>query len=134
MIINNSRSDKSSILLIYTGGTIGMKEDPSAQALKPFDFSQILAEVPEMGKFAYKIDSYTFSPLIDSSDVEPSIWISLVNLIESRYNDYDGFVILHGTDTMAYSASALSFMIEGLTKPIIFTGSQLPIGMPRTDG
>ena len=109
MIINNSRSDKSSILLIYTGGTIGMKEDPSAQALKPFDFSQILAEVPEMGKFAYKIDSYTFSPLIDSSDVEPSIWISLVNLIESRYNDYDGFVILHGTDTMAYSASALSF-------------------------
>lgn len=134
MITNNSISDKSSILLIYTGGTIGMKEDPSAQALRPFDFSQILAEVPEMGKFAYKIDSYTFSPLIDSSDVEPGIWISLVNLIESRYNDYDGFVILHGTDTMAYSASALSFMIEGLTKPIIFTGSQLPIGMPRTDG
>ena len=111
-----------------------MKEDPTAQALKPFDFSQILAEVPELRKFAYKIDSYTFSPLIDSSDVEPGHWVSLVNLIESKYDDYDGFVILHGTDTMAYSASALSFMIEGLTKPVIFTGSQLPIGIPRTDG
>ena len=120
--------------MIYTGGTIGMKEDPKAQALKPFDFSQILAEVPELGKYAHKIDSYTFSPLIDSSDVEPGLWVSLVNLIESKYDDYDGFVILHGTDTMAYSASALSFMIEGLTKPVIFTGSQLPIGMPRTDG
>lgn len=132
--MHNSRNDKSSILLIYMGGTIGMKQDPAAQALKPFDFSQILEEVPELGKFAYKIDSYTFSPLIDSSDVEPGLWVSLVNLIESRYDDYDGFVILHGTDTMAYSASALSFMIEGLTKPVIFTGSQLPIGVPRTDG
>lgn len=132
--MHNSRNDKSSILLIYTGGTIGMKQDPTAQALKPFDFSQILEEVPELGKFAYKIDSYTFSPLIDSSDVEPGLWVSLVNLIESRYDEYDGFVILHGTDTMAYSASALSFMIEGLTKPVIFTGSQLPIGVPRTDG
>ena len=126
--------EKSSILLIYTGGTIGMKEDPSIQALRPFDFSQILAEVPELRKFAYKIDSYTFAPLIDSSDVAPSNWIMLASLIEERYDDYDGFVILHGTDTMAYSASALSFMIEGLTKPVIFTGSQLPIGAPRTDG
>ena len=127
-------SKKSSILLIYTGGTIGMKEDPSIQALRPFDFSQILAEVPELRKFAYKIDSYTFDPLIDSSDVDPQNWITLAGLIEERYDDYDGFVILHGTDTMAYSASALSFMIEGLTKPVIFTGSQLPIGVPRTDG
>lgn len=111
-----------------------MKEDPVLQALTPFDFSQILDEVPELAKFAYKIDSYTFDPLIDSSDVEPSHWISLVRLIEERYDDYDGFVILHGTDTMAYSASTLSFMIEGLTKPVIFTGSQLPIGTPRTDG
>ena len=125
---------KSSILLIYTGGTIGMKEDPSVQALRPFDFSQILEEVPELGKFAYRIDAHTFDPLIDSSDVEPSLWIALADLIEEKYNDYDGFVILHGTDTMAYSASALSFMIEGLTKPVIFTGSQLPIGAPRTDG
>ena len=93
-----------------------------------------LEEVPELGKFAYRIDSHTFSPLIDSSDVEPSLWKELTELIESRYDEYDGFVILHGTDTMAYSASVLSFMLEGLTKPVIFTGSQLPIGAPRTDG
>lgn len=127
-------SQKSSILLIYTGGTIGMKVDPTLQALTPFDFSQILEEVPELRKFAYRIDSWTFDPLIDSSDVEPSLWIALAGLIEEKYDDYDGFVILHGTDTMAYSASALSFMIENLSKPVIFTGSQLPIGMPRTDG
>ena len=111
-----------------------MKVDPALQALTPFDFSQILEEVPELRKFAYRIDSWTFDPLIDSSDVEPSLWISLAGLIEEKYDEYDGFVILHGTDTMAYSASALSFMIENLTKPVIFTGSQLPIGMPRTDG
>lgn len=128
------RREKSSILLIYTGGTIGMKEDPAIQALRPFDFSQILEEVPELGKFAYRIDSYTFDPLIDSSDVEPASWQALASIIEDRYDLYDGFVVLHGTDTMAYSASALSFMIEGLTKPVIFTGSQLPIGVPRTDG
>ena len=129
-----AKVQKASILLIYTGGTIGMKEDPVLQALTPFDFSQILDEVPELGKFAYRIDSFTFDPIIDSSDVEPSLWVSLVRLIEERYDEYDGFVILHGTDTMAYSASTLSFMIEGLTKPVIFTGSQLPIGTPRTDG
>ena len=134
MIADTVMKDKSSILLIYTGGTIGMKEDPAIQALRPFDFSQILAEVPELAKFACKIDSYTFDPLIDSSDVEPALWTSLANIIESQYDSYDGFVVLHGTDTMAYSASVLSFMIEGLTKPVIFTGSQLPIGMPRTDG
>ena len=134
MIADTIMMDKSSILLIYTGGTIGMKVDPNIQALKPFDFSQILAEVPELAKFACRIDSYTFDPLIDSSDVEPSLWTSLAGIIESHYDSYDGFVILHGTDTMAYSASVLSFMIEGLTKPVIFTGSQLPIGVPRTDG
>ena len=134
MISQKAISDRSSILLIYTGGTIGMKEDPAVRALRPFDFGQILEEVPELRKFAYRIDSYTFNPLIDSSDVEPSLWAALVELIEKRYDEYDGFVILHGTDTMAYSASALSFMIEGLTKPVIFTGSQLPIGAPRTDG
>ena len=111
-----------------------MKVDPALQALTPFDFNQILEEVPELRKFAYRIDSWTFDPLIDSSDVEPSLWVSLAGLIEEKYDSYDGFVILHGTDTMAYSASALSFMIENLTKPVIFTGSQLPIGMPRTDG
>lgn len=125
---------KSSILLIYTGGTIGMKQDPVDMTLKPFDFSQILEEVPELRKFALRIDSFTFDPLIDSSDVEPSLWQRLASLIQDRYDDYDGFVVLHGTDTMAYSASALSFMLENLSKPVVFTGSQLPIGVPRTDG
>ena len=124
----------TSVLLIYTGGTIGMKADPVDGTLKPFDFSGILEEVPELRKFALKIDAYTFNPLIDSSDVEPALWQSLARLIRDRYDDYDGFVILHGTDTMAYSASALSFMLENLSKPVIFTGSQLPIGEPRTDG
>ena len=123
-----------SVLLIYTGGTIGMKEDPKDGTLKPFDFESIMSEVPELGKFALKIDSYTFSPLIDSSDIEPSIWVTLAEIIRDRYDEYDGFVILHGTDTMAYSASALSFMLDHLTKPVVFTGSQLPIGRPRTDG
>lgn len=127
-------AQKSSLLMIYTGGTIGMKEDPVDQTLKPFDFSQILDEVPELGKFAFKIDSYTFDPLIDSSNVEPAMWQALARLIGERYDDYDGFVVLHGTDTMSYSASALSFMLENLGKPVIFTGSQLPIGIPRTDG
>ena len=125
---------RSSILMIYTGGTIGMKQDPQDLTLKPFDFHQILDEVPELKKFALRIDSYTFDPLIDSSDVEPSFWQSLASLIQERYDEYDGFVVLHGTDTMAYSASALSFMLENLAKPVVFTGSQLPIGVPRTDG
>ncbi len=111
-----------------------MKEDPKDQTLKPFDFSQIMNEVPELGKFAFRLDSFTFDPLIDSSDVEPSLWQALAQLIKDRYDDYDGFVILHGTDTMAFSASALSFMLEDLEKPVVFTGSQLPIGSPRTDG
>ena len=124
----------SSVLLIYTGGTIGMKEDPNDGTLKPFDFSSLLDEVPELRKFGLRINSYTFDPIIDSSDVEPTLWVALAKLIKDKYDDYDGFVILHGTDTMAYSASALSFMFEHLTKPIIFTGSQLPVGRPRTDG
>ena len=130
----NPGKGKSSILLIYTGGTIGMKIDPAEQTLKPFVFSQILEEVPELGKFACRIDSCTFDRIIDSADVEPATWKSLTELIEEKYDMYDGFVILHGTDTMAYSASALSFMTEGLTKPVIFTGSQLPVGAARTDG
>ncbi len=127
-----SKSDKSAILLIYTGGTIGMKE--SGHGLVPFNFSQILSEVPELQKFTFKIDSCTFDPLIDSSDVEPGMWKELATLIKEKYDQYDGFVVLHGTDTMAYSASALSFMLEGLAKPVIFTGSQLPVGSLRTDG
>ncbi len=122
------------ILLIYTGGTIGMKQDPETLLLKPFDFRQITREVPEIKKFGYTIDSLSFDPLIDSSDVKPAFWVKLANIIQANYGFYDGFVVLHGTDTMAYSASALSFMLENVEKPVIFTGSQLPIGMLRTDG
>ena len=133
-MIHPDQNRKASLLLIYTGGTIGMRQDPATQTLRPFDFSQILEEVPELRKFAYRIDSYAFDPIIDSSDVEPALWQRLAELIKEKYRQYDGFVILHGPDTMAYSASALSFMLENLAKPVIFTGSQLPIGIPRTDG
>jgi len=132
--MNHTSERKASLLLIYTGGTIGMKQDPEDQTLKPFDFSGILDEVPELGKFALRIDAYTFDPLIDSSDVEPSTWVKLARVIRDAYDDYDGFIVLHGTDTMAYSASTLSFMLKDLGKPVVFTGSQLPIGVPRTDG
>lgn len=111
-----------------------MKQDPSTGLLKPFDFHQITQEVPELRKFGYAIESVSFDPVIDSSDVDPAFWLKLAGIIESRYEDFDGFVVLHGTDTMAYSASALSFMLEDLEKPVVFTGSQLPIGMLRTDG
>lgn len=134
MARTHDMTQKSALLLIYTGGTIGMKQDMKDLTLKPFDFSQILDEVPEIRKFAFKINTYSFEPPIDSSDVEPSLWQDLARLIKEKYEDYDGFIILHGTDTMSYSASALSFMLDGLTKPVIFTGSQLPIGVPRTDG
>ena len=123
-----------SILLIYTGGTIGMKQDTETLALKPFNFNQITEEVPELKKFGYKIDTISFDPVIDSSDVVPSFWVRLVELINENYKKYDGFVILHGTDTMSYTASVLSFMLEDLEKPVVLTGSQLPIGMLRTDG
>lgn len=123
-----------SILIIYTGGTIGMKQDPIDYTLKPFNFGQILTEVPEIRKFVCKVDTYSFSPLIDSSDAQPDFWVDLARLIRKEYGNYDGFVVLHGTDTMSYTASALSFMLENLQKPVVFTGSQLPIGMLRTDG
>ena len=123
-----------SILLIYTGGTIGMKQDTETLALKPFNFNQITEEVPELKKFGYRIDTISFDPVIDSSDVVPSFWVRLVELINENYKKYDGFVILHGTDTMSYTASVLSFMLEDLEKPVVLTGSQLPIGMLRTDG
>lgn len=120
--------------MIYTGGTIGMKQDTETLALKPFNFNQITEEVPELKKFGYKIDTISFDPVIDSSDVVPSFWVRLVELINENYKKYDGFVILHGTDTMSYTASVLSFMLEDLEKPVVLTGSQLPIGMLRTDG
>ena len=127
--------DKSpSILLIYTGGTIGMIENPATGALESFNFDHLLNLVPELRRFNYHISTYSFQPPIDSSDMEPNHWARLAGIIERNYNMYDGFVILHGTDTMAYTASALSFMLENLAKPVILTGSQLPIGMLRTDG
>ena len=122
------------ILLIYTGGTIGMKTNPETGALAPFDFSQIQAEVPELKKFDVEIDTITFDPVIDSSNVSPRNWLDLAELIARKYEAYDGFVVLHGTDTMAYTASAMSFLMENLAKPIIFTGSQIPMGVLRTDG
>ncbi len=122
------------LLLIYTGGTIGMIENLETGALEPFNFSHLRSNVPEMKRLNFHVDTYIFDPLIDSSEISPDKWREIVQVVKAHYDDYDGFVILHGTDTMSYTASALSFMFENLTKPIIFTGSQLPIGKLRTDG
>ena len=122
------------ILLIYTGGTIGMNRNPQTCALEPFDFEHLLNNVPELAQFDTIIETFQFTPPIDSSDMSPSRWTDLSHCIADHYEQYDGFVVLHGTDTMAYTASALSYMLENLTKPVIFTGSQLPIGQLRTDG
>ena len=123
-----------SILLIYTGGTIGMLEDPVKGSLKPFDFTKIMRHLPEIRGYGYRIESISFEPPIDSSDINLSTWTKIAEIIEKNYEEFDGFVILHGTDTMAFSASALSFMLEDLAKPVIFTGAQLPMGALRTDG
>ena len=125
---------RSSILIIYTGGTIGMKTDAVTGALVPFDFSGIYEEFPSLKRLNVDIDVHTVDPVIDSSNVEPSNWIALAELIRDNYARYDGFVVLHGTDTMSYTASALSFLLENLAKPVVFTGSQIPIGVLRTDG
>jgi len=124
----------NSILLIYTGGTIGMINNPESNTLIPVDFNEISNQLPELSRFECTIDTYTFDPTIDSSNVNPGFWGKLAELIRGKYSQYDGFVILHGTDTMSFTASALSFMLENLDKPVILTGSQLPIGMLRTDG
>lgn len=124
---------KSKILLVYTGGTIGMAKDYETQSLKPFDFENLLKHIPELKLIDCEIHFKSFDKPIDSSDMNPDHWVELAEIIAQHYNDFDGFVVLHGTDTMAYSASALSFMISGLQKPIIFTGSQLPVGDLRTD-
>ena len=124
----------TSVLLIYTGGTIGMIENTATGALENFNFEQLQRHIPELQKFNFPIDTYQFDPPMDSSDMEPDMWRKLVHIIHENYDLYHGFVILHGTDTMAYTASALSFMLEGLDKPVILTGSQLPIGVLRTDG
>ncbi|MCE5206064.1 MAG: type I asparaginase [Porphyromonadaceae bacterium] len=122
------------VLLIYTGGTIGMVENMETGALEPFNFSHLRANMPEIKRLNFLVDTHLFEPPIDSSDMSPAIWQQIGRVIEDNYDGYDGFVILHGTDTMAYTASALGLMLENLTKPVILTGSQLPVGKLRTDG
>ena len=122
------------IKIIYTGGTIGMIENPCTHALEPFDFTHLIENVPKIKMLDYEIDNYQFNPPIDSSDMNFAHWRDMASIIEKDYNRYDGFVVLHGTDTMAYTASALTFMLRDLNKPVIITGSQLPIGEVRTDG
>lgn len=125
---------KVSILIIYTGGTIGMVNDPETGSLAPINFEHLQNQVPELKKFELNLDTITFDKVVDSSDIVPETWIQLAHIIKDNYNKFDGFVVLHGTDTMSYSASALSFLLEDLSKPVVFTGSQLPIGTIRTDG
>lgn len=126
--------DMKSILVIYTGGTVGMVRDKVSGALVPLDFSQVSKHVPELDHAGIRVEAVSFDTPIDSSDVAPRHWRSIASTVVECMDRFDGFVVLHGTDTMAYTASALSFMLEGLRKPVILTGSQLPIGIPRTDG
>jgi L-asparaginase len=123
----------SSILIIYTGGTIGMVRDEESGTLKSFNFDTLLKEIPEIKKFESNIETISFEEPIDSSNMDPENWWTIAQLIHKNYDAHDGFVVLHGSDTMAYTASALSFMLENLVKPVILTGSQLPIGDVRTD-
>lgn len=134
IFLNMKKQKDISILIIYTGGTIGMVHDRKTGSLVPIDFKHISNHVPVLENFGYQLHSISFDPVKDSSNIDPDIWVRMAEVVEANYDIYDGFVVLHGTDTMAYSASALSFMLEGLAKPVIFTGSQLPIGLPRTDG
>ena len=122
------------ILIIYTGGTIGMIENPVTHALQPFDFTHLIDNVPKIKMLDFEIHNIQFNPPIDSAAMGPSHWSDMAAAIEDNYDNFDGFVVLHGTDTMAFTASALSFMLENLHKPVIITGSQLPIGEVRTDG
>ncbi len=121
------------VLLIFTGGTISMGETPDCQGLAPLNSEQVFSFIPELKMLNVNISSISFSPLIDSSDINPEHWKIIAKTVFENYDAFDGFVVLHGTDTMAYSASALSYMIKGLTKPVIFTGSQLPVGVLRSD-
>lgn len=132
--MNTPSARRPRILLIYTGGTIGMIENPETEALQPFNFDHLIDNVPKLKMLNYVIDNVSFNPPIDSSDMSPEHWEEIAHVVENSYHLYDGFVVLHGTDTMAYTASALSFMLENLRKPVIITGSQLPIGEVRTDG
>ncbi|MBB4118225.1 L-asparaginase [Mesonia hippocampi] len=124
---------KANILLIYTGGTIGMIKDFETGALKAFDFDELLHNIPELKLLEHNIETLSFGEPIDSSNMQPTYYVQLAEVIAENYKKYDGFVILHGSDTMAYSASVMSFLLENLQKPVIYTGSQLPIGDLRTD-
>lgn len=124
---------KPNILLIYTGGTIGMMKDFETGALKAFNFKKLLQKIPEIKQLDCTIETISFAKPIDSSNMSPEKWVQIATIIEENYDSFDGFVVLHGSDTMSYSASALSFMLENLNKPVVFTGSQLPIGDLRTD-
>ena len=126
--------DKNRILVIYTGGTIGMIMDKESKTLKPLDFEYMSKLIPELNDCDYELSYTSFEPTVDSSNMDPALWVKLAGIIEENYEAFDGFVVLHGSDTMSYSASALSFMLENLNKPVIFTGSQLPLGVNRTDG
>jgi L-asparaginase len=128
-----SANPRASILIIYTGGTLGMDYNETG-ALVPCDFERIVARVPVLKELNINLSVTSFSPPIDSSNVNSTHWVQIGKLIEENYHKFDGFIVLHGTDTMAYSASALSFMLQGLNKPVIFTGAQLPIALPRSDG
>lgn len=134
--MNNKQASPrlNKVLLIYTGGTIGMGCNSETGALEPLNFDHLLSNFPEFALLQTDVDTYQFTPPIDSSDMSLRRWAQLVRIIADNYDKYDGFVVLHGTDTMSYTASALSFMLENLTKPVILTGSQLPIGQLRTDG
>lgn len=125
--------NKPNILLIYTGGTIGMIKDFETGVLKAFNFKKLLQKIPELKHLDCNIETISFKKPIDSSNINPGKWVEIAEIIEERYSNFDGFVVLHGSDTMSYSASALSFMLENLSKPVVFTGSQLPIGDLRTD-
>ncbi|CAG5018936.1 L-asparaginase 1 [Dyadobacter sp. CECT 9275] len=124
---------RGTVLVIYTGGTLGMVYDVKDKQLVPFNFDQIIQRVPEIARLDFEITFLTLAQPIDSSNMTPQIWLEIAHIISQHYQIYDSFVILHGTDTMAYTASALSFLLEGLNKPVILTGAQLPIGVARSD-
>lgn len=128
------KQEKPNVLIIYTGGTIGMIQDVKTGSLKAFDFKHLTSQVPELERLNVKLSAISFEKPIDSSEINLTHWKNIANTIFDNYVNYDGFVVLHGSDTMAFTASALSFMLQGLQKPVILTGSQLPIGTIRTDG
>lgn len=131
--LTQPQSDRPSVLVIYTGGTFGMVYEPQAGQLVPFDFGQVVNRLPELTRLTFDITLLSLARIIDSSNMKPAVWVELAHIIRDNYDQYDSFVILHGTDTMAYTASALSFMLAGLNKPVILTGAQLPIGVARSD-